>query len=49
MVSELDEYYVLEALGESPKGIDRKCMESDRGFLNEPAGKRHICFENDSK
>jgi hypothetical protein len=34
MVSELDEYYVLEALGESPKGIDRKCMESDRGFLN---------------
>jgi hypothetical protein len=30
----LREHDVLDELGESPKGIDRKSMESDRGFLN---------------
>ena len=34
MVSEADEFYVREELGESPAGINRKHMESDRGFLN---------------
>jgi hypothetical protein len=34
MMSELETFYVLEELGEEPKGIDRSHMESDRGFLN---------------
>jgi hypothetical protein len=34
LVSELEAFYVLEELGEAPEGINRKHLESDRGFLN---------------
>jgi hypothetical protein len=33
MIDALDEFYICSELGEEPPGIDRKQMESDRGFL----------------
>ena len=34
MMSQADEFFLREELGESHAGINRKHMESDRGFLN---------------